>query len=135
MEIAAHGLDNGAVGRSVHLATLLSPTLSPTRSSVNIQLPEKQMIVALASAMFFSPCLEIGAFFLVAGTHGAWAVFNLSALYTITTVGGMVVWVQLVWHGLDAWPIGTRWSTTLVLFREWCWYWLGYWGFCINDER
>ncbi len=67
---------------------------------VPIQLPEKQLIVALASAMFLSPCLEIGAFFLVAGTHGAWAVFSLSALYTITTVGGMVVWVQLVWHGL-----------------------------------
>jgi nickel/cobalt exporter len=67
---------------------------------VPIQLPEKQLIMALASAMFLSPCLEIGAFFLVAGTHGAWAVFSLSALYTITTVGGMVVWVQLVWHGL-----------------------------------
>lgn len=65
-----------------------------------IQLPEKQLVVALASAMFLSPCLEIGAFFLVAGTHGTWAVFSLSALYTITTVGGMVVWVQLVWHGL-----------------------------------
>ncbi|MDO8367068.1 MAG: hypothetical protein Q7T20_09740 [Saprospiraceae bacterium] len=68
---------------------------------VQAQLPEKQLIVALASAMFFSPCLEIGAFFLVAGTHGGWAVLSLSLLYTITTVGGMVVWVQLVWHGLS----------------------------------
>jgi len=67
---------------------------------VPVQLPEKQLIVALASAMFLSPCLEIGAFFLVAGTHGIWAVINLSVLYTITTVGGMVLWVQLVWHGL-----------------------------------
>ena len=64
------------------------------------QLPEKQLIAALAAAMFFSPCLEIGAFFLLAGTHGPWAVFNLSVLYTVSTVGGMVVWVQLVWHGL-----------------------------------
>lgn len=67
---------------------------------VSAQLPEKQMIIALATAMFLSPCLEIGAFFLVAGTHGAWAVASLSALYALTTVGGMVVWVQLVWHGL-----------------------------------
>lgn len=67
---------------------------------VPTQLPEKQLIVALASAMFFSPCLEIGAFFLLAGTHGTWAVLSLSALYTVTTVGGMVVWVQFVWHGL-----------------------------------
>lgn len=65
------------------------------------QLPDKQLIAALATAMFFSPCLEIGAFFLVAGTHGSWAVFSLSALYAVTTVGGMVVWVQLVWHGLS----------------------------------
>jgi len=64
------------------------------------ELPEKQLILALASAMFLSPCLEIGAFFLVAGTHGAGAVLGLSLLYTLTTVGGMVVWVQLVWHGL-----------------------------------
>lgn len=64
------------------------------------QVPEHQLIAALATAMFFSPCLEISAFFLMAGTHGAWAVFNLSLLYTITTVGGMVLWVQLVWHGL-----------------------------------
>lgn len=68
---------------------------------VPAQLPEKELIVALAAAMFLSPCLEIGAFFLVAGTHGAAAVFSLSALYTVTTVGGMVVWVQLVWRGLS----------------------------------
>jgi putative Mn2+ efflux pump MntP len=67
---------------------------------VPIQLPERQLILALASAMFLSPCLEIGAFFLTAGTHGIGAVLSLSALYAITTVGGMVVWVQLVWHGL-----------------------------------
>ncbi len=67
---------------------------------VSEQLPEKQLVVALASAMFLSPCLEIGAFFLVAGSHGLWAVISISLLYTLTTIGGMVVWVQLVWHGL-----------------------------------
>lgn len=65
------------------------------------QLPESQLIAALAMAMFFSPCLEIGAFFLVAGTHGIEAVFSLSAIYAVTTIGGMVVWVQLVWRGLS----------------------------------
>lgn len=64
------------------------------------ELPESQLIAALAAAMFFSPCLEIGAFFLVAGSQGFWAVFSLSLLYTITTIAGMVIWVQLVWHGL-----------------------------------
>lgn len=68
---------------------------------ISAQLPEKQLIIALASAMFLSPCLEIGAFFLTAGTQGMGAVLSLSLLYTLTTVGGMVVWVQLVWHGLS----------------------------------
>ncbi|MBL7807035.1 MAG: hypothetical protein JNN28_04435 [Saprospiraceae bacterium] len=67
---------------------------------VSEQLPEKQLIAALAMAMFLSPCLEIGAFFLMAGSQGSWAVLQLSLLYTLTTVGGMIVWVQLVWHGL-----------------------------------
>jgi nickel/cobalt exporter len=64
------------------------------------QLNERQLIVALALAMFLSPCLEIGAFFLLAGTHGFAAVMALSGLYFITTVGGMAVWVLLVWRGL-----------------------------------
>jgi putative Mn2+ efflux pump MntP len=67
---------------------------------VSEKLPENKLVLALASAMFLSPCLEIGAFFLMAGSQGAWAVAGLSLLYTLTTVGGMVVWVQLVWHGL-----------------------------------
>ncbi len=61
---------------------------------------ERKLILALATAMFLSPCLEIGAFFLMAGTQGISAVFALSGLYFATTVGGMAVWVWLVWRGL-----------------------------------
>lgn len=68
--------------------------------AIQEQLNERQLIVALALAMFLSPCLEIGAFFLVAGTHGASAVLALCTLYFLTTVGGMAVWVWLVWRGL-----------------------------------
>ena len=64
------------------------------------ELNERQMILALAFAMFLSPCLEIAAFFLLAGTHGLSAVMALSGLYFLTTVGGMAVWVWLVWRGL-----------------------------------
>lgn len=63
-------------------------------------LTEKQLILTLALAMFLSPCLEIGAFFLLAGTHGWSAVLVLSGFYFLTTVAGMSVWVWLVWHGL-----------------------------------
>lgn len=69
-------------------------------AEIKAQISERKLILALATAMFLSPCLEIGAFFLMAGTHGFSAVFALSSLYFVTTVGGMAVWVWLVWRGL-----------------------------------
>jgi nickel/cobalt exporter len=51
--------------------------------------------------MFFSPCFEIEAYFLLAGTHGWRQVVLLSIIYTIVTVGGMVVWVRLAYQGLS----------------------------------
>jgi hypothetical protein len=44
--------------------------------------------------------LEISPLFLLAGTHGLGGVLGLALLYALTTVAGMVVWVQMVWHGL-----------------------------------
>ena len=65
------------------------------------ELSEKQLIATLTVAMFLSPCLEISAFFLLAGTHGLTTVMALSGLYFATTVVGMSVWVLLVWQGLN----------------------------------
>ncbi|NOT75217.1 MAG: hypothetical protein HOP08_09835 [Cyclobacteriaceae bacterium] len=67
--------------------------------------PEKvtnknRLILSLASAMFFSPCFEIEAYFLVAGAQAWWLVTLLAALYTIVTVGGMIIWVRLAHSGL-----------------------------------
>lgn len=67
---------------------------------VHENLGERELIGALALAMFLSPCLEIGVFFLMAGAHGATVVLTLSVFYYVTTVAGMAVWVWLVWHGL-----------------------------------
>jgi hypothetical protein len=50
--------------------------------------------------MFFSPCLEIEAYYLMAGAHGWIQIIILSILYTVVTVGGMVVWVRLTYKGL-----------------------------------
>lgn len=63
-------------------------------------LSERQLIFTLALAMFLSPCLEIGGFFLLAGAQGLGAVLVLSGFYFVTTVLGMTVWVWLVWQGL-----------------------------------
>ena len=66
----------------------------PHRSS------KTKMIFSLSLAMFFSPCLEIEAYFLVAGSEGLWFVALLAVLYTIVTVSGMVIWVRLAYNGL-----------------------------------
>jgi len=64
------------------------------------QVSKNRLIFSLASAMFFSPCFEIEAYFLVAGAEGWWTVAMLAALYTVVTVSGMVIWVRFAFRGL-----------------------------------
>lgn len=61
---------------------------------------DNKVTFSLVVAMFFSPCLEIEAYFLMAGTSGWWMVSLLALLYTIVTVGGMVIWVSVTYRGL-----------------------------------
>ena len=61
---------------------------------------KQKIILTLVIAMFFSPCFEIEAYFLMAGTHGWTQVFLLALLYTVVTVSGMVVWVRMAYKGL-----------------------------------
>ena len=61
---------------------------------------KRKAIITLAIAMFFSPCFEIEAYFLLAGTKGWWMIVLLASLYTIVTVTGMVLWVRLTYKGL-----------------------------------
>lgn len=61
---------------------------------------KNRIVVGLAIAMFFSPCFEIEAYFLMAGAYGWQQVATLAFLYTAVTVTGMVVWVRLTYRGL-----------------------------------
>lgn len=61
---------------------------------------KKKIIIALVTAMFLSPCMEIEAYFLLAGTKGLWAVAIIAALYLLITVTGMVLWVRLAYKGI-----------------------------------
>ena len=61
---------------------------------------KRKAVVTLAIAMFFSPCFEIEAYFLLASTQGWWMILLLASLYTIVTVSGMVLWVTLTYKGL-----------------------------------
>ena len=63
-------------------------------------LPKTKIIMALVIGMFFSPCLEIEAYFLMAGTIGWWAVLTIGSLYLFISVTGMVLWVRLAYKGI-----------------------------------
>ncbi len=59
------------------------------------------LLVALCAAMFFSPCLEIEAYFFLAGGHGWSGIAAVSTLYLLVTVAGMVALVALGLAGLS----------------------------------
>ena len=61
---------------------------------------KKAIIIALVLAMFLSPCMEIEAYFLLAGSEAPWLIWFIAALYlTITTVG-MVLLVRFAYKGV-----------------------------------
>jgi putative Mn2+ efflux pump MntP len=78
-------------------------------SSEENKTSKRALIVWFVIAMFFSPCLEIEAFFLAAGVIGWQVVVLISAIYLIVSVTGMVFWVgwayrgikKLNWHALE----------------------------------
>jgi nickel/cobalt transporter (NicO) family protein len=57
------------------------------------------LIFSLCLAMFFSPCLEIEAYYLKAGFLGWKAVGTVSLVYLVTTVIGMLFSVDLALRG------------------------------------
>jgi nickel/cobalt transporter (NicO) family protein len=58
------------------------------------------IITALVIAMFFSPCMEIEAYFLLAGAIGYWLVLLIAATYLIITTVGMMLLVRYAYKGL-----------------------------------
>jgi putative Mn2+ efflux pump MntP len=61
---------------------------------------KKRIILALVLAMFLSPCMEIEAYFLLAGTQAKWLIWFIAALYLIITTLGMVTLVRLAYLGI-----------------------------------
>jgi len=58
------------------------------------------IILALVIAMFLSPCMEIEAYFLLAGSKGWQVLAAIAAMYSIITIAGMLIWVRIVYKGL-----------------------------------
>lgn len=67
---------------------------------INRKKSKKKIIVALVLAMFLSPCMEIEAYFLLAGTQAAWLIWFIAALYLIITTVGMVLLVRFAYTGV-----------------------------------
>ena len=61
---------------------------------------KKTIILALVLAMFLSPCMEIEAYFLLAGTQASWLIWFIAALYLIITTLGMVLLVRFAYAGV-----------------------------------
>ncbi len=58
------------------------------------------IILSLALAMFLSPCMEIEAYFLLAGAISGWLVGLISLLYFVITIAGMLILVSIAYKGL-----------------------------------
>ena len=68
--------------------------------SVKQKRTKPKIILALVVAMFFSPCLEIEAYFLLAGAEAPWLIWYIGLTYFIITTIGMVLLVRFSYHGL-----------------------------------
>ncbi len=58
------------------------------------------IVGSLSIAMFFSPCLEIEAYYFTAGTFGWTAIWLISIIYLVVTVSGMVLLVLFTKRGM-----------------------------------
>jgi uncharacterized membrane protein YbjE (DUF340 family) len=58
------------------------------------------IILALVTAMFLSPCMEIEAYFLLAGEKGWYVMAAIATMYTVITLTGMLLWIRIVYKGL-----------------------------------
>lgn len=60
------------------------------------------IIASLSLTMFFSPCLEIEAYYLQAAAAGWAGIFMVSAVYVLITISGMMLLVFLAGKGVRA---------------------------------
>lgn len=61
---------------------------------------KSSIILALVIAMFLSPCMEIEAYFLLAGQKGWGMMAAVATMYSVITITGMLLWIRIVYKGL-----------------------------------
>jgi putative Mn2+ efflux pump MntP len=63
--------------------------------------PKRAIISFMATALFFSPCVPIGSYFLVASPAGATGLIAVSAIYLAVTLAVMLAMIYLGRKGVD----------------------------------
>lgn len=61
---------------------------------------KKGLLISLVIAMFLSPCMEIEAYFLVAGNNGWHQFIIIALLYSTISISGMLIWVRIAYKGM-----------------------------------
>jgi hypothetical protein len=61
---------------------------------------KRSIIIALVTAMFLSPCMEIEGYFLLAGSQGWMFLIGIAAMYSTITIAGMLIWIRIVYKGM-----------------------------------
>jgi len=61
---------------------------------------KKALLISLVIAMFLSPCMEIEAYFLVAGNNGWHQFIFIALLYSSISISGMLIWVRVAYKGM-----------------------------------
>ncbi len=61
---------------------------------------KSSIILALVTAMFLSPCMEIEAYFLLAGERGWPMMAAVAIMYSVITITGMLLWIRIVYKGM-----------------------------------
>jgi nickel/cobalt exporter len=54
----------------------------------------KKIITVLVTGMFFSPCLEISGYYILAGEAGVKYIFMISVIYVLISVLGIMIWLS-----------------------------------------
>jgi hypothetical protein len=62
---------------------------------------QRKLMFTILLTMFLSPCLEIEALFVTAGTMSWLIVLLIALVYLVVTTIGMVLWMRLALHGLN----------------------------------
>ena len=73
----------------------------PSEEKLSKKRSKKAILLTLFTAMFFSPCMELGAYYFTAGTYGIKGILLVSLIYMVATISLMVILVWLGYKGIE----------------------------------